>query len=90
MPWRLPAAPARSLPDAVILNRFLQDDFVFILGILLSPCSLSIKIAAMACPNRPGDVKLPHLSRSEVDKAELGGKGKLSLCGKNQSHQTII
>jgi hypothetical protein len=35
MPWRLPAAPARNLPDAVILNRFLQDDFVFILGILL-------------------------------------------------------
>ncbi|MNY82417.1 hypothetical protein D3C86_2244960 [compost metagenome] len=35
MPWRLPAAAARTLPVAVILNRFLADDFVFILGILL-------------------------------------------------------
>jgi hypothetical protein len=35
MPWRLPAAAARTLPEPVILNRFLAEDFVFILGILL-------------------------------------------------------
>jgi hypothetical protein len=35
MPWRLPAAAALTLPVAVILNRFLAEDFVFILGILL-------------------------------------------------------
>jgi hypothetical protein len=35
MPWRLPAAADLTLPEAVILKRFLQDDFVFILGILL-------------------------------------------------------
>src|ERR1044072_2483041 len=35
MPWRLPAAAATTLPVAVILNRFLAADFVFILGILL-------------------------------------------------------
>jgi hypothetical protein len=31
----LPAAAAMTLPVAVILNRFLAEDFVFILGILL-------------------------------------------------------
>src|SRR5690349_18067316 len=35
MPWRLPMACARTLPVAVILNRFLAADLVFILGILL-------------------------------------------------------
>jgi hypothetical protein len=37
MPWRLPACPALILPEAVVLNRFLAEDLVFILGILLSP-----------------------------------------------------
>jgi hypothetical protein len=32
----LPAWVARTLPVAVMVNRFLQDDLVFILGILLS------------------------------------------------------
>src|SRR5215813_10059981 len=36
MPWRLPMACALTLPVAVILNRFLAEDLVFILGILLS------------------------------------------------------
>src|SRR5690606_25850373 len=35
MPWRLPAAADRTFPVAVILNRFLAADLVFILGILL-------------------------------------------------------
>src|SRR6056297_461858 len=33
MPWRLPACPHLILPLAVTLNRFLQLDLVFILGI---------------------------------------------------------
>src|SRR5690606_13450825 len=37
MPCRLPAAADFTLPEAVILNRFLAEDFVFILGILLTP-----------------------------------------------------
>ena len=36
MPWRLPAGPALTLPEAVIENRFLAADLVFIFGILLS------------------------------------------------------
>src|SRR6195952_2702326 len=35
-PWRLLPGPARTLPVAVILNRFLTDDLVFNLGILVS------------------------------------------------------
>src|SRR5687768_12399309 len=31
--WRLPATPAFSLPDAVILKRFFTPDLVFSLGI---------------------------------------------------------
>jgi hypothetical protein len=36
MPWRLPAWAVMTLPVAEILNRFLQLDFVFILGISVS------------------------------------------------------
>src|SRR5579862_4916913 len=32
-PWRFMPGPASTLPVAVILNRFLTDDLVFILGI---------------------------------------------------------
>src|SRR6185437_9702784 len=35
-PWRLLPGPASTLPVAVILNRFLTDDLVFILGISIS------------------------------------------------------
>src|SRR5688572_33421535 len=35
MPCRLPDWAERTLPPAVILKRFLQDDLFFILGILL-------------------------------------------------------
>src|SRR5271156_7251481 len=34
--WRFLPGPASTLPVAVILNRFLTDDLVFILGILVS------------------------------------------------------
>src|SRR5262245_40981566 len=36
MPWRLPVCWYFTLPDAVILKRFLAPDFVFNLGIWLS------------------------------------------------------
>ena len=36
MPWRLPAWADKTRPVAVTLNRFLQLDFVFILGISVS------------------------------------------------------
>src|SRR5690606_38057391 len=52
MPWRLPAAAARTLPVPVILNRFLAADLVFILGILLSFLWAS-KIEANSAPGRP-------------------------------------
>jgi hypothetical protein len=36
IPWRMPEGFMRILPEAVKRNRFLADDFVFILGILSS------------------------------------------------------
>jgi len=36
IPWRLPAWPAFTRPEAVTLKRFLQLDLVFILGISVS------------------------------------------------------
>ena len=42
IPWRLPAWPATTRPLAVTLNRFLQLDFVFILGISVSYHSKSV------------------------------------------------
>src|SRR5690606_2390958 len=56
--WRLPAGPARTLPVAVTLKRFLAPDLVFILGILRSsltgllaraPKSLPLSRTASAC-----------------------------------------
>ena len=44
MPWRLPACPALTLPEAVSLKRFFAPDFVFILGILLVPFSRCFKL----------------------------------------------
>src|ERR1700722_10597719 len=35
-PWRFMPGPARTFPVAVILKRFLTEDFVFSLGILIS------------------------------------------------------
>jgi len=69
MPWRLPAAPARTLPEAVTLNRFLAADFVFILGILLF--LISIAKTAMACPyTGQAVVNLTKLGEVWADKAE--------------------
>src|SRR5690606_37502741 len=52
MPWRLPAAAAFTLPVPVILNRFLADDLVFILGILLI-LSMRLHKEAMSASGRP-------------------------------------
>lgn len=65
MPCCLPAAPALMRPEAVILNRFLHDDFVFILGISLSSISMQQK-AALACP----------LQARRLDGRGYGGKGQ--------------
>ena len=62
-PWRFLPGPASTLPVAVILNRFLTDDFVFILGISISlscrPCARSgmstdAGVAAGHAHSRPG------------------------------------
>src|ERR1700742_3432406 len=60
--WRFLPGPARTLPVAVILNRFLTDDLVFILGILVSfwltlarPDRTKMASSlGRACPSRPG------------------------------------
>ena len=39
MPWRLPAGPAFTRPEAVKLKRFLAADLVFIFGISISVVS---------------------------------------------------
>src|SRR5271168_4355038 len=60
--WRFLPGPARTLPVAVILNRFLTDDLVFILGILISFCfaltrpdrTKTASSRGRACPSRPG------------------------------------
>src|SRR5580704_17579628 len=60
--WRFLPGPARTLPVAVILNRFLTDDLVFILGILISlwfalarpDWTKSASSRGRACPIRPG------------------------------------
>src|SRR5260370_40992886 len=59
-PWRFMPGPASTLPVAVILNRFLTDDFVFILGIWSPFCEQSLDgRRGSACPfqarsRRPG------------------------------------
>src|SRR5215472_16497838 len=61
--WRLKPGPAFTLPVAVILNRFLTDDLVFILGIWISS-GLGAHLPGLtrgsadsrgrACPTGPG------------------------------------
>ncbi|WP_272916226.1 hypothetical protein [Aristophania vespae] len=69
-PWRLLPGPHITLPVAVILNRFLTEDFVFILGICLSlklfegyidktQCNLTARHATI----EPGRVSIPALIR---------------------------
>ena len=59
-PWRLLPWPAITLPVAVILNRFLTDDLVFIFGISYS--FSSIPDACRARGVRPGMPKWPGLA----------------------------
>src|SRR5262245_63598585 len=63
MPCRLPAWVARTLPVAVMVNRFLADDLVFILGILLFLREASK--TATACPlPRPDGSKRGRVYRA--------------------------
>src|SRR5262245_57147567 len=63
MPCRLPAWVARTLPVAVMVNRFLADGLVFILGILLFLREASN--TATACPlSRPDGSKRGRVYRA--------------------------
>ncbi len=56
--WRLPATPAFTRPDAVILKRFLAPDLVFNFGIFAKepePLPLVGMATAKAMPS-PGDL----------------------------------
>ena len=48
MPWRLPAGPAFTRPEAVKLKRFFAADLVFILGISISVVSGATRHATLA------------------------------------------
>ena len=55
MPWRLPAWPALTVPLAVMLNRFLQLDFVFIFGISVSSgVAVSARLGMPTWPDARG------------------------------------
>ena len=75
MPWRLPAAPAITSPEAVKRKRFFAADFVFILGILLCPFR-TIRDTAVAALVQPGGWKPQTCVGDQRDKAELNVKGK--------------
>src|SRR6056297_2050816 len=74
MPWRLPAWPALILPLAVNLNRFLQLDLVFILGISGSFSFGSVVMRDSAC----------HLGRSRGQSGRIRALPVLckGACGK--------
>src|SRR5690606_31172925 len=76
--WRLPATPARTLPVAVTLKRFLAPDLVFIFGILRS--SLFAKSDLSSCGRRePGG--FIEISRSKTATACLSaGRPGLGVC----------
>src|SRR5215472_16240867 len=71
--WRFMPGPAFTLPVAVILNRFLTDDLVFILGIFVS-------FGLAARPNgrrsRPGMPYRPGRAMKGGGIAAGGGRGK--------------
>src|SRR5580704_10725628 len=54
-PWRFMPGPARTFPVAVILKRFLTEDFVFSLGILISSdgSPRERRRRGRACPTGP-------------------------------------
>src|SRR6195952_5403577 len=60
-PWRLLPGPASTLPVAVILNRFLTDDLVFILGILVSSVELPLAPQGRARHRTPGQPSRPGM-----------------------------
>src|SRR4051794_2919115 len=69
---RLPATPAFSLPDAVILKRFLTPDFVFSFGI--SRRSLQGPVLLSAFTNRPGMPFGQAAPKGEADKPKPARK----------------
>src|SRR5688572_31437032 len=70
MPCRLPDWAERTLPPAVILKRFLQDDLFFILGILL-PSWFWGRVGSALKHHEPPRHALPGGSKLAVYKAEL-------------------
>ena len=85
-PWRFMPGPASTLPVAVILNRFLTDDLVFILGIWVSfggACQLAGGRQACrgrACPTGPArrqgrGYNGGGLSAREPPRSKEGGTG---------------
>src|ERR1700761_7260719 len=80
--WRLPATPAFSLPNAVILKRFLAPDLVFNFGILLrplaKPSSKSISSRhgmPLARRLREGGVNTGKAPEKQGDGAGSAGRG---------------
>lgn len=82
MPWRLPAGPAFTRPEAVKLKRFFAADLVFILGISISmvsgavlachfrPAARGIRVSAIGGPRLLRKRKPPH-RRLESDMLAL-------------------
>jgi hypothetical protein len=70
MPWRLPAWPALTLPEAVILKRFFAPDLVFIFGILVS--SFVVFQVDLSQPRLASDVR-SEAKRSAVRPALPAG-----------------
>src|SRR5690606_4273758 len=60
MPWRLPAAAESTLPVPVILNRFLAEDLVFILGILLVSLSGVSPLSSLRTDQSPESKRNRH------------------------------
>src|SRR5256885_10947352 len=65
MPWRLPDWAYRTLPEPVILNRFLATYLVFCLGIWLSSMALATGLAAaLRQAGSNSSMLIEHLSPS--------------------------
>src|SRR6056297_2190852 len=60
MPWRLPACAVLILPVAVTLNRFLQLDLVFSLGISGSLSSVGVTRDSACHFGRPRSQSAPY------------------------------
>src|ERR1700757_575893 len=92
--WRFLPGPASTLPVAVILNRFLTDDLVFILGISISfrlrlPVRQPDDAASRrgrACPSRPGHANrggdiAAKAASGKHDRNRFGSSGEIRVFG---------